>query len=113
MRQVSVDTIKRILKEEVGESSIDKSIFNFLRRHSKIDEKSFGDDLKVKTLAFNFNDEWYTFTSFMSKKEIKNKMLRMLEDNDIIRLGEYNPRVLETDRQKVVRTIKHFIDVAM
>jgi hypothetical protein len=73
MRQVSVDTIKRILKEEVGESSIDKSIFNFLRRHSKIDEKSFGDDLKVKTLAFNFNDEWYTFTSFMSKKEIKNK----------------------------------------
>ena len=113
MGEMISDTIKRILKEEFDESSIDKSIFNFLRRHSKIDEKSFGDDLKVKTLSFNFNDEWYTFTSFMSKKEIKNKMLRMLEDNDIIRLGEYNPRVLETDRQKVVRTIKHFIDVAM
>ena len=113
MGEMISDTIKRILKEEFDESSIDKSIFNFLRRHSKVDEKSFGDDLKVKTLSFNFNDEWYTFTSFMSKKEIKNKMLRMLEDNDIIRLGEYNPRVLETDRQKVVRTIKHFIDVAM
>jgi hypothetical protein len=115
MGEMVRDTIKRILKEEFDESSIDKSIFNFLRRHSNIDEKSFGDDdsFKVKTISFNFDGDWYNFSSFMSKKEIKNKILRMLEDNDIIRMGEFNPRVLETDRQKVVRTIKHFIDVAM
>jgi hypothetical protein len=37
----------------------------------------------------------------------------MLEDNDITRLGEYNPSVLDTDRQKVVRTVKEFINVVM
>jgi len=108
-------TIKTILVEELNDTSIDKKLFNFLRRHSKIDEKTFGDDgrLNVKMVSFNFDGEWYNFSSFMSKKDIKNKMLRMLEDNDVIRSGEFNPNLLDTDRQKVVRTIKKFIDAVI
>ena len=37
----------------------------------------------------------------------------MLDDNNIINLGEFNPTVLDTDKQKVVRTIKEFINVVM
>jgi len=108
------EIIKRILKEESDELSIDKSILNFLRRHSKIDERNIGDDehpIKVKNVSFNIDDEWYSISSFMSKKDMKNKILRMLEDNQ--KIGEYDPSVLDTDRQKVVRTIKEFINTVM
>ena len=37
----------------------------------------------------------------------------MLEDNNQINFGGYNPNILDTDRQKVVRTIKYFIDVTI
>ena len=108
------EIIKRILKEEADELSIDKSILNFLRRHSKIDERNIGDGehpIKVKSVSFNIDDEWYSISSFMSKKDMKNKILRMLEDNQ--KIGEYDPSVLDTDRQKVVRTIKEFINTVM
>ena len=42
---------------------------------------------------------------------MKNTLLRMLVDNR--KIGEYDPSVLDTDRQKVVRTIKEFINVVM
>ena len=109
----SKDIIKQILREE---SEIDTSILNFLRRHSNIDERDIGDDdhpIRVKSVSFDVGGDWYSINSFMSKKDMKNKILRMLEDNDITRLGEYNPSVLDTDRQKVVRTIKEFINVVM
>jgi hypothetical protein len=108
--------ITRILKEESEELSIDNSILNFLRRHSNINERDIGDDdhpIKIKSVSFDVGGDWYSISSFMSKKEMKNKIIRMLEDNDITRLGEYNPSVLDTDRQKVVRTIKLFINTVM
>ena len=109
----SKNIIKQILREE---SEIDTSILNFLRRHSKIDERDIGDDdhpIRVKSVSFDVGGDWYSISSFMSKKDMKNKILRMLEDNDITRLGEYNAGVLDTDKQKVVRTIKEFINVVM
>jgi hypothetical protein len=112
----SKDIIKRILKEESDEFSIDDSILKFLRRHSKIDDRKIGDDeyaINIKSVSFDVGGDWYSITSFMSKKDMKNKILRMLEDNNIIQLGEYNPSVLDTDRQKVVRTIKKFINTVM
>jgi hypothetical protein len=108
--------ITRILKEESDELSIDNSILNFLRRHSNINDRDIGDDdhpIKIKSVSFDVGGDWYSISSFMSKKEMKNKIIRMLEDNDITRLGEYNQSVLDTDRQKVVRTIKLFINTVM
>lgn len=110
------ETIRRIIKEESEELSIDKSILNFLRRHSKIETRDIGDDdhpIKIKSVHFDIGGDWYNISSFMSKKEMKYKIQRMLDDNNIINLGEFNPTVLDTDKQKVVRTIKEFINVVM
>jgi hypothetical protein len=46
----------------------------------------------------------------MSKKDMTWKILNMLQDENVIDLGEYNPNVLNTDRQKVVRAIRKFIN---
>jgi len=106
--------ITRILKEESDELSIDNSILNFLRRHSNINNRDIGDDdhpIKIKSVSFDVGGDWYSISSFMSKKDMKNKILRMLEDNQ--KIGEYDPSVLDTDKQRVVKTIKMFIDSVM
>lgn len=103
--------IKRILKEEVEE--FDKTILNFLKRRVKVEKKQLGDDnypLSVTTVSFKFGDDYYMFNSFMSKKEQVRKILEMLHENEVIDLGEYNPNILDTDRQKVIRTIRYFIN---
>jgi hypothetical protein len=34
----------------------------------------------------------------------------MLEEKEVINLGEYNPNVLDTDRQKIIKTIRYFLN---
>ena len=107
--------IRTILKEETQE--LDKGLLNFLKRRANIETKdlSFGEgkSLVIKTVSFYIDGDWTTINSFMSKKEMKWKLFQMLDDNNQIDSNEYDPSVLNTDRQKVVRTIKHFIDVVM
>lgn len=103
--------IKKILKEEID--SYDKTIFNFLARRADIRDKKIGDEndfLKVKEVQFSLDGETYGLNSFMSKKEMTWKLLNMLQDNEVINLGEYNPNVLDTDRQRVIKAIRKFID---
>jgi len=107
--------IRSILKEETQE--IDKSLLLFLRRRAQVEVKdlSFGEEkpLIVKSVSFNIDGDWYTINSFMSKKEMTWKILNMLEENEKINFDGYDPNVLNTDRQKVVRTIRQFIDEVM
>lgn len=103
--------IKRILKEEVEE--FDKTILNFLKRRVKVEKKQLFDDdypLSVTTVGFKVGEDYYGFNSFMSKKEQVRKILEMLHENEVIDLGEYNPNILDTDRQKVIRTVRYFIN---
>lgn len=102
------DIILRILKEEVD--SLDNDILKFLRRHGDFKIQNFGDGFEIQTIGFNLGGEWYRITSFMSKKEMTHKLLKMLDESEVISLGEYNPSVLDTDRQKVIRTIRYYID---
>lgn len=117
------DVIREILKEETD--MLDKSILNFLRRRGESKVQKFGDDFEVQTVSFfipyrnqeleNPNQEtekgeWYNLTSFMSKKDMTYRIFNMLEESQTISLGEYNPRVLNTDRQKVIKTIRFYID---
>ena len=109
------EIIKNILKEETQD--LDKGLLNYLRRRGQIEitDLSFGEGppLTVKKVSFNVGGDWYMINSFMSKKEMTWKILNMLQDNEQIDFAGYDPNVLNTDRQKVVRTIRHFIDVAM
>ena len=117
------DVIRKILKEETD--MLDKSILNFLRRRGESKVQKFGDNFEIQTVSFfipyrnqeleNPNQEtgkgeWYSVTSFMSKKDMTYKIFNMLEESETISLGEYNPRVLDTDRQKVIKTIRYYID---
>ena len=102
------DNIRKILKEEVEQ--YDQRILSFLKRRYQSEVKDFFEDHKYQTVAFHINDEWYVITSFMSKKDMVNKLLNMLNENDVIALNEYNPNVLDKDRQKVVKTIRYFLD---
>jgi len=123
------DIIREILKEETD--MLDKSILNFLRRRGESKVQKFGDDFEVQTVSFfipyrnqelenpnqdtenvdyRLKGEWYSVTSFMSKKDMTYKIFNMLEESETISLGEYNPRVLNTDRQKVIKTIRYYID---
>lgn len=104
--------IKQILKEETEE--LDKRVLNFLRRHVKIDEINIGDDewkMTVKKASFNVGDDWYLINSYMSKKEMTNYIIRMLDDNGIIDSEGYQINVKDLDRQKMVKTVRHFIDI--
>lgn len=107
--------IKNILKEET--ENLDKGLLNYLRRRVNLETKdlSFGDGkpLIIKTASFNIDGDWYNINSFMSKKEMKFRIMNMLEENNQINFAGYNPNVLNTDRQKVIRTIKYFIDGIM
>lgn len=106
------DLIKTILKEETED--LDRGVLNFLRRRAQVDTKdlSFGSEkpLIVKSASFNIDGDWYVINSFMSKKEMTWKILNMLEENNQINFAGYDPNVLNTDRQKVIRTIRYFID---
>lgn len=106
--------LKNILKEETDKNSMDGRVLNYLKRHFKLEEKnlSAGDDEKpiiVKTLSFNVDGDWYVLNSFMSKKEMTLRIFQMLADNDIISFDYYEGE-LNTEKQKVIRTIRYFLD---
>lgn len=106
--------IKSILKEETDKNSMDIRVLNFLKRNFKLDVKNLSseDDEKpiiVKTLSFNVDGDWYVLNSFMSKKEMTIRIFQMLADNDIISFDYYEGE-LNTEKQKVIRTIRYFLD---
>jgi hypothetical protein len=103
--------IKQILIEETED--LDKRVFNFLRRHANIEERTIGDDewsFTVKTVSFNIEGDWYVIKSFMSKKEMTNYLLKMLDENQVINLDEYVRNTKDLEKQKVVKTVRLFID---
>ena len=93
--------------------NIDQSIFNFLRRRYETKEQVLGKDdyaITVYTLTFDIKGEVYSFNNYMSKKDLTYKIVNMLEETEAISLGEYNPKIFDENRQKVVQTVRYFLD---
>jgi hypothetical protein len=44
---------------------------------------------------------------------MERKMLEMIEENDIVDIGEYNPGILDTNRQRLVKTVRAFLNFIM
>ncbi len=108
------DIIVTILKEETG--NLDGKILRFLRRNYKSRVNSFGDDekpLDIQTVSFNIDNEWYTISSFMSKKDMVNKIYQMLGENGIIDNENENLNTYNPERQRVIKTIKYFLDTVI
>jgi len=93
--------------------NIDKDIFNFLRRRGETKSQVLGKDdyaITVYVISFDIKGEKYAFNNYMSKKELTYKIINMLEENEAISLGEYNPNIFDENRQKVVQTVRFYLD---
>lgn len=94
---------------------IDRGIMSFLIRRYKVEEKNIGDDewpINVVTIKFEGLPD-YGFNSFSNRKQIEKHILEMLEDHSVINLGEYNPYIFDKNRQKVIKTIRAFLNFAI
>ena len=106
--------IRKILREEVEQGNIDKNLLNMLLRRANVEEKEFGFDgkpIRMKTISFRFEDDVYTITAWQSKKDNIKKIMNMLWENNIVDLDNLTTSSLDTERQKIVQTIKHFIKI--
>ena len=93
--------------------NIDQDIFNFLRRRGEIKSQVLGKDdyaITVYTITFDIKGERYVFNNYMSKKDLTYKIVNMLEESETISIGEYNPNIFDENRQKVVQTVRFYLD---
>jgi hypothetical protein len=44
---------------------------------------------------------------------MERKIINMLEEEEVTNLGDYNPSTLDTNRQKVIKTIRQFLNFIM
>ena len=92
--------------------NIDRKILNFLLRRVSVNDKQIGGDeypINFKEVRFE-SLPGFGFTTFISRKDMEKSIIEMLEEKEVINLGEYNPNVLDTDRQKIIKTIRYFLN---
>jgi hypothetical protein len=105
------ELIRHILKEETEE--IDKNVMNFLMRRYKVEEINIDDRIIFKKVYFNVNGEFYSIGTFDNKKRQIRLILNMLEENNVIEPVDNFSNENDPYRQKIVRTIKRFLDQVM
>lgn len=112
------------LKENTRESNssneeFDSSILNFLLRRVTVTERkiggNWGDFEPLTTIEYTFNGfPGYGFTSYQSRSYWTRKILELLEDVEIIPEDwSGNPKVEDSERQKIIRTVRKFIKIIL
>lgn len=109
---------KIVITEEEKETisnqhdDIDRNLLTFLLRRADKKERNIGDDdHPIKVIEISFSDlPGYGFNSFSNRKDMERRIIQMLEENEIADLGEYNPNFLDKNRQKIIRTIRFFLN---
>lgn len=92
---------------------IDFDLFSLLMRRYIVEERTLndwiGDQKPMKITEYRFEGfPGYGFNSFASKKDMQNKILTMLYENDIIEdIFELKPN--DPKRIKIVKTIRNFV----
>ena len=106
-----------ITEEEKNEISnnhddIDRKLMTFLLRRAEKKERQIGDDeYPINVIEISFNGiPGYGFNSFSNRKDMERRIINMLEEEEVINLGEYNLNVLDTNRQKTIKTIRQFLN---
>jgi hypothetical protein len=105
------ELIKHILKEETEE--IDQKVMNFLLRRYEVKEYNSYDQIRFKKVFFKVGDEVYGIGTFDNKKRQIRLILNMLEENNVIEPVDNFSNENDPYRQKIVRTIKRFLDQVM
>jgi hypothetical protein len=105
------ELIKHILKEETEE--IDQKVMNFLLRRYEVKEYNSYDQIRFKKVFFKVGDEVYGIGTFDNKKRQIRLILNMLEENNVIEPVDNFSNENDPYRQKIVRTIKRFLEQVM
>jgi hypothetical protein len=103
--------IRNILKEETEE--IDQKVMNFLLRRYEVKEYNSYDQIRFKKVFFKVGDEVYGIGTFDNKKRQIRLILNMLEENNVIEPVDNFSNENDPYRQKIVRTIKRFLEQVM
>jgi hypothetical protein len=95
--------------------NIDPKLYNFLIRRAKVKENMIpfndGEDpLKLIEVSFTGYPGYGFSMSLISKKDMINRIIEFLEDHEIIEKSEVNFNVFDPERQKIVKTIKKFLN---
>ena len=103
--------IRKVLMEETEEN--DQKVMNFLLRRYRTSEIDFGEEghpTMYKRITFEIDGDFYNITNFQNKLTQIQKIFNMLVDNDVIKQIEFYGTTLEPYRQKIIRTIKKFLN---
>ena len=105
------ELIRHILKEETEE--IGQKVMNFLMRRYRLHEKDFGWEehpIIVKTIVFEVNGENYIINTIQNKIRQVQQIFDMLINNNVIEPIELYGNSLDPYRQKIIKTIKMFLN---
>jgi hypothetical protein len=105
------ELIRHILKEETED--IDKNVMNFLIRRYEVKEINIDDQIRFKKVYFKVDDDYYNIGTFDNKKRQIRLILNMLEENNVIEPVDNFSNENDPYRQKIVRTIKRFLEQVM
>jgi hypothetical protein len=105
------ELIRNVLKEETEE--IDQKVMNFLLRRYEVKEYNSYDQIRFKKVFFKVGDEVYGIGTFDNKKRQIRLILNMLEENNVIEPVDNFSNENDPYRQKIVRTIKRFLEQVM
>jgi hypothetical protein len=113
--EIDEQNLKVNLPSEETEE-IDSKILNFLMRRYKVEEKNLGDEeepITFKIITFNLKGEFYSVSNFQNKITQVQQIFDMLIDGNVIEPIELYGKSLDPYRQKVIRTIKRFLNQVM
>ena len=112
---------KIVITEEEKDSisnqhdDIDRTLLNFLLRRVEKKERKIGDDeYSFNVTEISFRDlPGYGFNSFSNRKDMERRIIQMLEENEVTDIGRYNTNFLDKNRQKIIKTIRFFLNFIM
>jgi hypothetical protein len=93
----------------------DSRILNFLMRRINVEKRKlggdFGDFEPLTTIEYTFNGfPGYGFNSYQARSYWERRVIELLEEAEIIPEDWHgDPRVKESERQKIIRTVRKFI----
>jgi len=108
------ESIRKVLSEETEEN--EQKVMNFLLRRFSTFEKDLGEGghpTMYKRITFEIDGEFYIINTFQNKTEQTQKIYNMLVDNNVIKPIEFYGTTLDPYRQKIIRTIKRFLNEKM
>ena len=97
----------------------DSRILNFLMRRIKVEERKlggdFGDFEPLTTIEYTFNGfPGYGFNSYQARSYWTRQILELLEEAEIIPENWHgDPRVKNSERQKIIKTVREFIKIIL